>query len=83
MGMNPSPSCGVETTKARGTMEGTDRDTSEKTGPGIFTEELQTLLHHAGLGHVPVFGIRRILAGESGPEQRVEELKRRVREPES
>jgi predicted secreted protein len=79
MGMNPSPSCGVETVKGRGTMEGTGTDTSEKPGSGIFIEELRNLLSREGLGEIPVFGIRRILTGETGLEDRVEELKRRVR----
>jgi predicted secreted protein len=80
MGMDPSPSCGVKTTKGRGTMEGTDTDTVEKPGPGIFIEELQNLLRREGLEkEVPIFGIRRILTGETGLEDRVAELKRWVR----
>jgi predicted secreted protein len=75
MGMNPSPSCGVETTKGRGTIEGTDTDTSEKPGPGIFIEQLRGLLDAAGLDTVPIFGIRRILTGESGLQDRVDALK--------
>ena len=74
MGMNPSPSCGVEVTKGRGTMEGTDRNTAEQPGPGLFSEELVALLRQEGIDHVPLFGIRRLLCGEAGLEQRVREL---------
>ena len=44
IGMNPSPSCGVGVAKGRGTMLGTDRDTTEKNESGIFIEELEKLL---------------------------------------
>ena len=43
IGMNPSPSCGVEITKGKGTMLGKDGDTSEKEGSGVFIEELKVL----------------------------------------
>lgn len=78
IGMNPSPSCGVEITKGKGTMLGIDRDTSEKEGPGIFIEELIKLLKEERIENIPIFGIRRILPGEEGIEERLEQIKTRL-----
>lgn len=78
IGMNPSPSCGVEITKGKGTMLGLDRDTSEKAGPGVFIEELQGLARDRGLENLPFFGVRRMLPGEGGLEERLEEVTRRL-----
>jgi predicted secreted protein len=79
IGMNPSPSCGVEITKGKGTMIGTSRDTSEQDGPGVFIEELQQILAQRGLSNeVPVFGFRRILPGESGNEAKLSALNQRL-----
>lgn len=75
LGMNPSPSCGVDVTKGKGTMLGTDRDTSEKQGSGIFIDELKGLLKENNLDFIRIFGIRRLLPNEPGIEDRVEELK--------
>ena len=74
IGMNPSPSCGVEITKGKGTMLGVDRDLSEKAGPGVFIEELQKLVLESELTGVPIFGFRRILPGEAGVDERISEL---------
>ncbi|MGM0420739.1 MAG: hypothetical protein ACQEQG_07045 [Bacillota bacterium] len=71
IGMNPSPSCGVEITKGKGTMLGTDRDTSEKEDSGLFIEELTKLLAERNMEEVKVFGVRRILPGEDGIEERL------------
>ena len=76
IGMNPSPSCGVEASKGTGTMLGLDRDTSEKQGPGLFIQELTGLIRARGLPLPPVFGVRRTLPGEGG----LDEQLRRVRE---
>jgi hypothetical protein len=46
--MDPSPSCGVNAAKGKGTMLGSSRDTSEKPESGIFIEELQKLLQQEG-----------------------------------
>jgi predicted secreted protein len=78
IGMNPSPSCGVEITKGKGTMLGVDRDTSEKEGPGVFIEELQLLAQQRGLWDLPIFGVRRILPGEGGIETRLQEVRTRI-----
>jgi len=75
LGMNPSPSCGVDTTKGKGTMLGTDRDTSEKADSGIFIDELKKLLAENGLSDISIFGVRRIMPGEKGIEQRLAQLK--------
>ena len=77
IGMNPSPSCGVEVTKGKGTMLGTDADTSEKEGPGVFIEEMKKIAKKRGLHELPFFGVRRVLPGESGMEERLVEVKRR------
>ena len=66
IGMNPSPSCGVEVSKGKGTMLGLDTDTSEKEESGVFIEELRILATHQGIGDLPIFGIRRVLPGENG-----------------
>ena len=76
IGMNPSPSCGVEVSKGVGTMLGLDRDTSEKPGPGVFIEEMQDLLREREINNLPIFGIRRILPGETDIEERIEHLER-------
>ena len=78
MGMNPSPSCGVGVSKGKGTMLGTNRDTSEKPESGIFIEELQKLLTAEGITDIDIFGVRRLMIGESGLEERVEYLKSKV-----
>ena len=66
IGMNPSPSCGVEVSRGKGTMMGLDRDTSEKNESGVFIEELMMLAEQRGLEDLPFFGIRRVLPGEDG-----------------
>jgi predicted secreted protein len=78
IGMNPSPSCGVEITKGKGTMLGIDRDTSEKEDSGVFIEELKKLMKKEKIENVPVFGVRRILPGERGIEERLEQIKNRL-----
>jgi len=75
MGMNPSPSCGVDQTKGKGTMLGTSRDTSEVNDSGIFIDELKKLLQENGRSDIPIFAIRRLMIGESGLEERLEELR--------
>jgi predicted secreted protein len=82
IGMNPSPSCGVEESKGKETMLGLSRDTSEKKEPGVFIEELQDLLRVRGIEPPPVFGIRRTLPGETVLDQRIREVERRIRRPE-
>jgi predicted secreted protein len=49
IGMNPSPSCGVEVSKGKGTMLGLDRDTAEKSESGVFIEEMMTLAAQRGI----------------------------------
>jgi predicted secreted protein len=78
LGMNPSPSCGVGISKGKGTMLGTSRDTSEKQESGIFIEELQKLLSENGITDIHIFGIRRLLVGEDGLDERVELLKSQI-----
>ncbi len=78
IGMNPSPSCGVEVTKGKGTMLGIDADTSEKEGPGVFMEEMQMIAEARGLTTLPFFGVRRVLPGESGMESRLETVRQRL-----
>jgi predicted secreted protein len=78
IGMNPSPSCGVEVSKGKGTMLGLDRDTSEKAEPGVFTEELIALIQERGLPLPPVFGVRRSLPGESGLEKQLQQVRERL-----
>jgi len=74
IGMNPSPSCGVEVSKGKGTMLGLDRDTSEIEEPGLFIEEVMRLAEQRGLQDLPFFGIRRILPGEDGIQDRIQKL---------
>lgn len=78
IGMNPSPSCGVEVSKGKGKFLGLNEDTSEKEGPGVFIEELQNTAQQRGLGQLPIFGIRRILTGESGMEERLRALNEKL-----
>ena len=74
IGMNPSPSCGVEVSRGKGTMLGLDRDTSEKNESGVFIEELMMLAGQRGLKDLPFFGIRRILPGEDGIDAQIKSL---------
>ena len=83
IGMNPSPSCGVEITKGKGTMLGIDADTSEKEGSGVFIEEMRKIAAARGLDTLPFFGVRRVLPGESGMESRLEEVRRRLLHPDT
>jgi predicted secreted protein len=78
IGMNPSPSCGVELSKGKGTMLGVNRDTSEAPEPGVFMQAIKDLLKEKGIEPPVFFGIRRTLPGESGQEKRLEELKNTV-----
>lgn len=71
IGMNPSPSCGVEVSKGKSKFLGLDEDTSEKKESGVFIEELKNAAQERGLGPLPIFGVRRILTGESGMEDRL------------
>jgi len=74
IGMNPSPSCGVEVSKGKGTMLGLDRDTSEVEEPGVFIQEMMSLARQYGLQDLPFFGVRRILPGEDGIQDRIQLL---------
>jgi predicted secreted protein len=78
IGMNPSPSCGAEVSKGKGTMLGLDRDTSEKSQPGVFIEELTMLIQERGLPLPPIFGVRRTLPGEGGPEKQLQQVRERL-----
>jgi predicted secreted protein len=78
IGMNPSPSCGVEVSKGKGTMLGGDRDTSEQAEPGVFIEELTRLIRERGLQLPPVFGVRRTLPGEGGFEKQLQQVRERL-----
>jgi predicted secreted protein len=78
IGMNPSPSCGVEVAKGKETMLGTGRNISEKSESGVFIEELRQLLLERGLSDVPVVGFRRMLPGESGSEAKLTNLQRQL-----
>ena len=78
LGMNPSPSCGIDTAKGKGTMLGTSRDTSEIAEPGVFIEELQKLLEEKGISGVHFFGLRRLLVGETGIEERLDYVKSQI-----
>ena len=78
IGMNPSPSCGVEITKGKGTMLGIDRDTSEKKDSGVFIDELKKLARERHLNDLPFFGVRRMLPGEGGLEARLEDVRQRL-----
>lgn len=74
IGMDPSPSCGVNTSKGKGTMLSIDRDTSEKEESGVFIEELMTLATQRGIVNLPFFGIRRVLPGEDGIDGQIQLL---------
>jgi len=78
LGMNPSPSCGIDVSKGKGTMLGTNRDTSEKKESGIYIDELKKLLKENGLEDIKLFGVRRLMPGESGIEERIEYLKSQI-----
>jgi predicted secreted protein len=78
IGMNPSPSCGVEVTKGKGTMLGLNRDTSEVEGSGVFFEELKSLIKERGFPPLPMWGVRRTLPGESGLEEKMKEVEKRI-----
>ncbi len=75
LGMNPSPSCGVDSTKGKGTMLGTNKDTSEEADSGIFMDELKKLLAESGLSDIRIFAVRRLMTGEPGLEERMEQLR--------
>jgi hypothetical protein len=78
IGMNPSPSCGVEVSKGKGKFLGLNEDTSEKEESGVFIEELQNEAQRREMGQLPIFGIRRILSGESGMEERLRVLNEKL-----
>ncbi len=74
LGMNPSPSCGVDFSKGKGTMLGTSRDMSEQKESGIFIDELKALMAEKGITNVPIMGIRRQLIGEPANTDQLEAL---------
>lgn len=78
LGMNPSPSCGIDTAKGKGTMLGTSRDTNEMAEPGVFIEELHKLLEEKGIAGIHFFGVRRLLVGETGIEERLDYVKSQI-----
>ena len=78
IGMNPSPSCGVEVSKGKATMLGLSRDVSERPEPGVFIEELTSLLQERALSLPPMFGVRRTLVGESGLEEQLQRVRDRL-----
>jgi len=78
MGMNPSPSCGVEVAKGKGTMLGTSRDTSEQKESGIFIDELKSLLQENDITGINIFGIRRQGAGDMDPTERIAQIKAKI-----
>ncbi len=61
LGVEGSPSCGVETTcggYAGGELEGASgQDAARIPGRGVFVDELRTMLAEAGLGDVPFAGV--------------------------
>lgn len=79
LGMNPSPSCGVDVAKGKGTMLGTSRDTSEQAEPGIFIEELRDLLTNEGIDDIRFFAVRRTLIGETGLDDKIAALRDFIR----
>ena len=82
LGMNPSPSCGVDFNKGKGTMLGINRDTSEIPGPGVFIEEIKNLIQaEEGFKGPPIFAMRRTLPGEAGLEEKIAELKKKIKKP--
>jgi predicted secreted protein len=78
IGMNPSPSCGVEVAKGKGKFLGRDEDISEKEGPGLFIEELLSVMKKRRIRSLPLFGVRRILTGESDAEERLRILQEKL-----
>jgi predicted secreted protein len=79
IGMNPSPSCGVEVTKGKGTMLGIDRDTSEKEASGVFIEKLQKLARERQMDDLSFFGVRRLMPGEEGIEERLATVRQHLK----
>lgn len=75
LGMNPSPSCGVEITKGKDSMLGRGGDLCERNESGAFIEELRKILTERGLNTIPVYGFRRLLPGEAGATERLAKLR--------
>ena len=78
IGMNPSPSCGVEAAKGKGKFVGLNEDISEREEPGLFIEELLNVMKARGVKSPPLFGVRRILTGESDREERLKCLQEKL-----
>jgi hypothetical protein len=78
LGMNPSPSCGVDVSKGKGTMLGINRDTTEANSPGVFIEEVKRLIEEKGIEAPPIFGMRRTLPGETGLQEKIDKLKQKL-----
>lgn len=78
IGMNPSPSCGVEVAKGKGKFMGLNKDISEREEPGLFIEELLAVMKARGVKPPLLFGVRRILTGETGGEERLKILKEKL-----
>lgn len=75
IGMDPSPSCGVSSTKGKGTMLGLDRDVSEQPGPGLFIEVLQEVAEEQGVALPPLLSLRRVLGPAEGEPVGLEEVR--------
>jgi hypothetical protein len=80
--MNPSPSCGVDFNKGKGTMLGINRDTTEAKGPGVFIEEITKLIQENGIKTPPILAMRRTLPGEGGLDEKIDELKKKIKKSE-
>lgn len=76
MGMNPSPSCGVEVSKGKGLLLNLNTDATEYNESGVFMEEIMALINAENID-VRVFGVRRHMQNENS-ESRLKSLEQNL-----
>lgn len=79
VGMDPSPSCGVRTTKGKPALLGESRDATEVPGQGAFFDALERIAKKKRVILPPVVAIRRVLSPEEGDPDGLADLARLLR----
>lgn len=75
LGMNPSPSCGVEISRIKWTIDGTNPKESPVSKSGVFIDQLRESLKENGINDIKIFGLHRLLIDEVESENRFDTIK--------
>ena len=75
LGMNPSPSCGVEISRIKWTIDGTNPEEPTSSNSGVFIDKLRESLKENNINDVKIFGLHRLLIDETEKEERFNFIK--------